>query len=377
MSDEDVIIERMILLTRNAIQGCFQNSIGARQRQELLLNPHIGTPWQTLWASQEDRAFITTMGLDVVTFYRILEGPRGFEEWWESTPIPRNDVSCSGDPRGYRQSLDAAGGLGLILHYLGSAMLEVTLQQVFALTPTVLSRYLEFAEDILYNTLHSLEEGSISMPHTAQEFQHFSNLICMRHPLLEGAFGSIDGLSLLAQESDDPEIENATYNGWKTAHCINNVLVFSPEGVIISAVINAPGSWHDAHVACPIFEQLRSHVPDGHFLGERILAEYAAQQLTLAVNRQLLSYRQTAKWGIRMIQGSFGHLRVPLKISSPKRRQRLLEIIIRLANIQTVYMPIWKAAEDEQLWLDLGDMMFGDIWRRDCVSRFHLVVEDQ
>ncbi|KAF8814952.1 hypothetical protein BYT27DRAFT_7249606 [Phlegmacium glaucopus] len=101
--------------------------------------------------------------------------------------------------------------------------------------------------------------------------------------------------------------------------------------------------------------------------GERILAEYAAQQLTLAVNRQLLSYRQTAKWGIRMIQGSFGHLRVPLKISSPKRRQRLLEIIIRLAN----------AAEDEQLWLDLGDMMFGDIWRRDCVSRFHLVVEDQ
>ena len=48
--------------------------------------------------------------------------------------------------------------------------------------------------------------------------------------MLVGASGSIDGLSLIAQESDDPEIENATYNGWKTDYCVNNVLVFSPEG---------------------------------------------------------------------------------------------------------------------------------------------------
>ncbi|KAF8805983.1 hypothetical protein BYT27DRAFT_7257398 [Phlegmacium glaucopus] len=32
MSDEEVIVERMVLLTRNAIQGRFQNSIGAQQR---------------------------------------------------------------------------------------------------------------------------------------------------------------------------------------------------------------------------------------------------------------------------------------------------------------------------------------------------------
>src|SRR6266576_997337 len=37
-------------------------------------------------------------------------------------------------------------------------------------------------------------------------------------------------------------------------------------GVIISAVLNAPGSWHDSHVAQPIFEQLHSHVPDGYYL---------------------------------------------------------------------------------------------------------------
>jgi len=52
----------------------------------------------------------------------------------------------------------------------------------------------------------------------------------MQHPLLDGAFGSIDGLSLLVQESDDPELKNAMYNGWKTSHCINNGLAFSLEG---------------------------------------------------------------------------------------------------------------------------------------------------
>jgi len=100
-------------------------------------------------------------------------------------------------------------------------------------------------------------------------------------------------------------------------------------GVIISAVVNCPGSWHDAHVARPIFEQLCTKIPDGFYLvsdttfprgttsiegkicaplksGQRITAEPVAQEYTLAFNRQLLSYRQTAEWGMCTIQGSFG-----------------------------------------------------------------------
>lgn len=89
----------------------------------------------------------------------------------------------------------------------------------------------------------------------------------------------------------------------------------------------------------------------------------------MSVNRQLLSYRQTAEWGMRTIQGSFGRLRVPLKISSSASHSHLLETTVRLTNlrarcvgisqIRNVYMPIWKALEDEQLWVDLGDMAFG------------------
>lgn len=180
-------------------------------------------------------------------------------------------------------------------------------------------------------------------------------------------------------------------------------------GVIISAVLNAPGSWHDSHVAQPIFEQLRSHVPDGYYLvadtafprgahsilgkikaplkaGQHIPADPIEQQEALQLNRQLLSYRQTAEWGMRTLQGSFGRLRVPLPVGNDALRKQLLETCVRLSNvrarcvginqIRNVYVPMWKASEDEWLWTDLGAMMFGDIRQRDRVSRFHITVDD-
>jgi len=110
-------------------------------RQGLLPNPWDGTAWQQLWKGKEDRAFITTMGLDVASFrYILLEGDNGFETQWERSTIPRNDVCIYGGSRLNRRSLDGASALGLILHYLGSSMLGVSLQQIFALTPATLSR---------------------------------------------------------------------------------------------------------------------------------------------------------------------------------------------------------------------------------------------
>ena len=79
-----------------------------------------------------------------------------------------------------------------------------------------------------------MEEGVIRLPQTLEEFVVESKLICEKHPLLEGAFGTIDGLALVAQEADDLEVENATYNWWQSRHTINNVLIFSPRGKSIT-----------------------------------------------------------------------------------------------------------------------------------------------
>jgi hypothetical protein len=197
-------------------------------RAQLLPNPRINTPWQRLKGSRSDRAFITTMGFDVNTFQDILAA--GFGHRWNETPIPREDTNSVGKPRPYRRSFDAEDALGLVLHYLNSTMREISLQQIFAIIPSSLSRYITFGLDILLQTLREMSDAKISWPSTPQQFVHLNSLIQNRHPRLTAAFGSIDGLNLPVQTSEDIDIENATYNGWLSEHFISSVLVFSPEG---------------------------------------------------------------------------------------------------------------------------------------------------
>ncbi|KAI8981129.1 hypothetical protein BD414DRAFT_90259 [Trametes punicea] len=198
------------------------------RRPQLLSNPRRNTPWQVLYESRDDRAYITTMGIDCATFDYVLHN--GFAQRWNSTTIPRADTSRNGMPRLGRRSLTAAGALGLIYHYLTSAMPDTALQQIFALVPTTISRYRTFALRALCDTLRELPEARIAW-WSATECEEDANLIMVRHPLLAGAMGGIDGMNIATAESDDPEIENSTYNGWLHGHFTSSVLVFSPTGI--------------------------------------------------------------------------------------------------------------------------------------------------
>ncbi|KAF5348195.1 hypothetical protein D9758_014669 [Tetrapyrgos nigripes] len=342
-------------------------------RPYLLPNPRSQTPWQVLYEGRNDRAFITTMGLNVAVFQRILDS--GFERYWNENTITRQDVPAVSEPGVYHRSLDAAGALGLLLHYLNSTMCDVSLMQIFPLIPTTVSQYLNFG----------------------------------RHPLLTGAFGSIDGLKLPVQTSSDEEIENATYNGWLHEHYISNVLCFSPEGVIIACRLNAPGSWHDSRVAHSIYNKLLTRTPEGYYLiadmafprgtdqiagcicapikeGTRLPADPIECSNLILVNQQLLSFRQTAEWGMRSIQGSFGRLHIPLDVNDDAGRADLLELCFRLHNLRTqtvgynqirsVYLEIWQANEQEQVWNEFENMVFGEQRRNDRVRKFYMVEED-
>lgn len=196
-------------------------------RTALLPNPRIGTPWTRLYASYEDRAFITTMGVDTSTFHSILAA--GFGHLWYTLPILRTDTHTTGHPRAGRRSLDAEGGLGLVLHWLSSTMRQLSLQQIFALVPSTVSRYLRFALSILLKVLRQMPGATIAWPR-GDEFLELSGYVSMRHPLLNGVFGSIDGLNLPCQVSSDIEMENATYKGWLHSHFVSSVIVFSSKG---------------------------------------------------------------------------------------------------------------------------------------------------
>lgn len=196
-------------------------------RPNLLPNPRVDTPWRRLYRNGEDRAFITTMGVDTTTFRMILEA--GFGLMWYTLPITRPDTHTTGRPRAGRRSLDAEGGLGLVLHWLSSTMRQVSLQQIFALVPSTVSRYLQFALSILLMVLQRMPHTAIAWPQ-GDDFLELSGYVAARHPLLHGVFGSIDGLNLPCQVSSDIEMENATYNGWLHDHFISSVIVFSSKG---------------------------------------------------------------------------------------------------------------------------------------------------
>jgi hypothetical protein len=124
----------------------------------------------------------------------------------------------------YRRSLDSAGALGLALHYLGSAMPSIGLQLILALVPTTVSRYLNFSLSILLTTLRAMPESGIQWTE-GQGFVEDNAVIIKRHPMLPFAFATVDGLRSPVEESSDPEIENATYNGWVHEHNVNSVFV--------------------------------------------------------------------------------------------------------------------------------------------------------
>jgi hypothetical protein len=193
-----------------------------------LLAPRGETSWQRLYETHSDRAYITTMGVDIAMFHLILES--GFEFTWNNKCIPQDDVlTATSVPCVDCHSLNAAGALGLVLHFLNLTMEDVSLMQIFGLIPATVSRYTNFSLEILLLTLWKLEEARIQWPQ-GNEFRELNELVVVHHPLLTGAFGSLDGLNLPVQKSANEEIENATYNGWLHDHFVSSVLTFSASG---------------------------------------------------------------------------------------------------------------------------------------------------
>lgn len=227
------------------------------------------------------------------------------------------------------------------------------------------------------------------------------------------------------QTSDDVDIENTTFNGWLSEHFISSVLAFSAEGMcsrlitfselislaglIIAARTNAPGSWHDSRLAHQIYSALRHNTPAGYYIvadtafprgtndidgriraplkhGQVLQGSVQELEEQMAFNRELLSYRQTAEWGMWGIQGAFGRLRVPLNVADKDARGDLIEICVRLHNlratrvginqIRSVYLKYWQESNDDrQVWQDFENMLFSDQRKKDRVSRFHVTLE--
>ena len=97
------------------------------------------------------------------------------------------------------------------------------------LIPATCSQYIDFGLEILLKSLLNISKVAICWPE-GDHFEELTNLVLAWHPLLSGAFGTIDGLNLAVQVSKDQEIKNATFNGWLHNHFVSCVLAFASHG---------------------------------------------------------------------------------------------------------------------------------------------------
>jgi hypothetical protein len=94
----------------------------------------------------------------------------------------------------------------------------------------------------------------------------YSDIITAHEPGISNVFGFVDGVFITCEDPSDSDTQNAYYNGWKSCCSITNVLVFAPDGTIVWAAYNLPGSWHDAVLARSLFERLlNSSQTPSHF----------------------------------------------------------------------------------------------------------------
>ncbi len=206
------------------------------------------------------------------------------------------------------------------------------LQLVFGLTYTNLSVYLRFGIRLIVDTFRDNPLARVSIP-SVEEIETFKAAFVMRHPLLNDCCATMDGLKLYLQQSGNAEIQERYYNGWTHNHYVTSVFCFCPDGTIPIASFNVPGSIHDSQVA--EFGNIYNKLEDVYLLmGGKCCVDSAFGNVTrnylykscqdllrssaptcqerildLQKKREGTSARQTAEWGMLLLQASFPRLK--------------------------------------------------------------------
>ncbi|KAI7944016.1 hypothetical protein MJO28_011544 [Puccinia striiformis f. sp. tritici] len=325
-----------------------QGAAGLRQLRTYLTRADLtssrNSAWTAMKSARSDRAYVTTMGIDVATFDNLLDR---FEPLWNTITLPRNDVNPNGHPKCARRSLDAAGCLGL---FSGT-------------TP-----------------------ARIVWPNSEAQIRPFAQTIGKKFPLLENCFGFLDGLNLPVFVAEDDD----------------SIMAFAPDGTIMYAILNAPGSWHDSAIARPLYDRLLNHTPPGYRIisdtvfprkseslqsrilapvkrGDRLPETPQTFSRMKFLNEQLVSARQAAEWGMRALQGSFARLKLPMPAADHEQRLCILQTVCHLHQLRccmvhinqtaTVYDLVWD--ENHILCRRFHRLLFKDIEKQCHISRYY------
>jgi hypothetical protein len=192
----------------------------------------------------------------------------------------------------------------------------------------------------------------------------YAHMVNVREPRVNNIIGFVDGVAIPVQCSDDVFEQSAHYNGYYHDTTVNNVFAFAPNGKIIFAAINYPGSWHDSTVVHGLVDLVLKHIgtyamcvdqgfPRSGALHDKFvgpLSKKARRRLAPEVREYILeliaiyiSLRQSSEWGMRALQGSFSRLKSRLT-SDKKKSWNILMCICLLHNLRTHYVGLNQIA---------------------------------
>jgi len=323
--------------------------------------------FSVLYKSASNQSLITLTGFDHNSFRFLLERFSPLYNMY--TPYSTNGcIQLVRKDRGGRpRSMNAIEALGLALAWFRTRGSEMGLCIIFGLSASVCSLFIRFSHRILLKLLAQNDFSIVKMP-DAQLFHEFNASITREYPLLEGVYCFMDGVKLSLESAGTTSVQNMYYNGWQHGHFVTCVFVFAPNGTIIAAGVNAPGTMHDSTIAdwSGIYEKLGTCyekfggkcVADSAFAssGHPFLIKSAPDPSLQTSNperyellQQATKLRQASEWGMRAFQGSFPRLKDKLRYEERGERKVIQELATFLFNfrahlvgqnqIATTFMP--------------------------------------
>ena len=321
-----------------------------RLTRSAILQPYLA-PWERLINFGDDGSFLTMTGFSRPAFLIL-------ETILKPPPPP---FKLGGRP----SKLNFRAQLGLFLMWCCSRMKIKELCLLFGCVPSSAHRYLKKMLSRAAPILRKHPDAVVKFP-DVPEMARLANLVALREPRVRNVVGFVDGCSIKIECTSEPNIQNAYYDGFTCDTCVNNVLLFSPEGKILFAAINFPGSWHDSAVSFDLIRTVLDAVGDEDFafcvdqgfprsglLQDKFVGPYSKKFLKKldAVVRELLlerihryiSLRQSAEWGMRALQGTFTRLKSRLT-SNNRMRKLIIETVILLSNFRTAHVGLNQIA---------------------------------
>jgi len=82
-----------------------------------------------------------------------------------------------------------------------------------------------------------------------EEINRYRRAFQEKYNSLSDEYGVTDGVKMYLEQSGDSMIQDRFDIGWTNDYYVTNVLVFSPNCLILACALNTPGSMHDSIVS--------------------------------------------------------------------------------------------------------------------------------